>query len=73
MTARLRINRERLNWVMMAVSLLSLALSLALVLKGDTASFYLRYVAYFTSIVLMVLMVVFLLVEIGDPPGQTSR
>ena len=66
-------SRERSNWVMMAVSLLSLAFSLALVLKGDAAPFYLRYITYLTWVILMVFMGFVLMVEVGDPPEQTSR
>ena len=66
-------NREQLNAVTMAVSFLSLALSLALVLKGDTVSFYLRYATYLTWIVFLVVIGVFFMVEISDLYEQTSR
>lgn len=51
----------------MALSFLSLAFSLALMLKGNTASFYLRYVSYLSWMLLLVFMTLFLIVEIADP------
>ena len=66
-------NREQLNLILAVLSFLSLALSVALMLKGNTASFYLRYISYLSWMILLVVMTVFLIVEIADPKEKAAR